>query len=203
MTGKSLDCRNIQNTEVPVELRFLQIGSRAQIRPKRTKNSKTRISKMQNPNPKFTQWLYQHIGRDWWWVGRYYWSMDQWKNRFRNPSVSLWLMETSSKLEMHPAGYYELEKHEASDIEISSFGLLPHSIGKGLGGHMLTDGLERAFDMGAKRVWVETSSLDHRYALENYKARGMEVYMIRQHMLSVPLDWPPLPTRINQPPLAC
>jgi len=47
---------------------------------------------------------------------------------------------------------------------------------KGLGGGLLSAAVEKAWEMETKRVWVHTCSLDHPYALNNYQARGFQIY---------------------------
>ena len=49
-------------------------------------------------------------------------------------------------------------------------------LGKGLGGGFLTAAVEKAWEMGAARVWVHTCSFDHPNALKNYQARGFQIY---------------------------
>jgi GNAT superfamily N-acetyltransferase len=53
---------------------------------------------------------------------------------------------------------------------------MPRFIGRGLGGWLLTAAIERAWQMGAARVWVHTCSFDHPGALANYQARGMKLF---------------------------
>ena len=74
-----------------------------------------------------------------------------------------------------PAGYFELARlDDGRTVELVYFGLLPHAVGKKQGGPMLTAAVERMWAMGASRVYVNTCSLDHPRALENYKRRGFE-----------------------------
>jgi N-acetylglutamate synthase-like GNAT family acetyltransferase len=68
-----------------------------------------------------------------------------------------------------------LEKQSES-VEIAYFGLLPQFIGQGIGGHLLTHAIEKAWQMQAQRVWVYTCTLDHLGALSNYIARGFRVF---------------------------
>ena len=72
---------------------------------------------------------------------------------------------------------------------------MDHAIGKGLGAHMLSDSLQRAFTLGANRVWLHTCSLDHPNALINYEARGMRVYKTVQDTQLIPPGWPYSTTR--------
>ena len=89
------------------------------------------------------------------------------------------------------------EQVQGGDIEFSYFGLLPNAIGKGLGGHMLADGLERAFDLGALRPWLHTCSLDHPNALSSYQAGGMELYKSEQDIQLIPKSWP-MPSSLSR-----
>ena len=41
-----------------------------------------------------------------------------------------------------------------------------------------SDLIQRAWQLGAARVWVHTCVYDHPAALANYEARGMRVYKI-------------------------
>jgi hypothetical protein len=40
----------------------------------------------------------------------------------------------------------------------------------------LSYGIEKAWEDGAKRVWVHTCNLDGPHALDNYTKRGFSVY---------------------------
>ena len=78
-----------------------------------------------------------------------------------------------------PAGYYELQQQDGGDVEIAYFGLAPRFIGKGFGGYLLSHAIKSAWNWeGTRRVWVHTCTLDHPTALQNYKARGLEVYKV-------------------------
>jgi GNAT superfamily N-acetyltransferase len=94
-----------------------------------------------------------------------------------------------------PAGYAELERQGAGDVEIAYFGLIPAFIGQGLGGWLLSHVIERAWAMAATtRVWVHTCSLDGPHALANYKARGMVEFATTTHVMDIsgpsPGPWP-------------
>ena len=63
-----------------------------------------------------------------------------------------------------------------------------------MGGHLLTAAIDRAWGMGADRVWVHTCDLDHPSALPNYQARGMRVFRVEQKVEELPDEplepWP-------------
>ena len=93
----------------------------------------------------------------------------QWLDR---PELQTWVLYDRDAL----AGYVELEKQAGENVEIAYFGLLKAFIGRGLGGHLLSEGISHAWAMNAKRVWVHTCSLDAPSALQNYQSRGMRIY---------------------------
>jgi hypothetical protein len=59
-----------------------------------------------------------------------------------------------------------------------------------LGGYLLSVGAERAWEKGARRVWVHTCSLDGPTALANYQARGFRVYDQRTQWQDLPMTSP-------------
>src|SRR3954452_9020578 len=72
------------------------------------------------------------------------------------------------------------EPQAGGDVEITTFGLLPEFVGKGLGGYALTLVVADAWALpGARRVWLHTSTLDHPNALPNYLRRGFRSFSRR------------------------
>jgi GNAT superfamily N-acetyltransferase len=110
----------------------------------------------------------------------------QWLDR---PQLQTWVMHVAGT----PAGYFELEKQPLEQVEIAYFGIAAPFIGRKLGGHLLTVALQKAWAMGAQRVWVHTCTLDHPAALANYQARGMTVFKEETEMKQLgktPGPWP-------------
>ncbi|CAM5609276.1 hypothetical protein SFUMM280S_01436 [Streptomyces fumanus] len=64
------------------------------------------------------------------------------------------------------------------------FGLIPAFRGRGIGGHLLSYGTARAWDLGerwpelppTKRVWLRTCSKDGEHAMANYQRRGFRLF---------------------------
>ena len=120
------------------------------------------------------QWrrLYTEVGREYHWVDRLIWTDEDIARYLRDPSVELWILHEARET----AGYFELRKEPDGAVEIAYFGLLPAFTGRGLGKYLLTVAVKRAWDVGATRVWVHTSSLDHSSALSNYLSRGFSIW---------------------------
>jgi RimJ/RimL family protein N-acetyltransferase len=75
------------------------------------------------------------------------------------------------------AGAADFEPQPGNDVEITTFGLVPEFVGKGLGGFALTLVVADAWELpGTRRVWLHTSTLDHPNALPNYLRRGFRSF---------------------------
>jgi ribosomal protein S18 acetylase RimI-like enzyme len=73
-------------------------------------------------------------------------------------------------------GFFELISHKNKEIEIAYFGLLEEFQNKKLGSYLLSEAIKISFSKNINRVWLHTCSLDHRNALNNYIARGMQIF---------------------------
>jgi GNAT superfamily N-acetyltransferase len=152
-----------------------------------------RIARVDDVSPEFCRFLYTAVGGDWYWLERLPWTLADWTDRVSRPGVETWVLW----LRGTPAGYVELDADpgpHATQVEIAYFGLLPRFIGRGYGGHLLTEGIALAWSMDERwpdlppvdRVWVHTCSLDSEHALANYQARGLRAY--RKEETERPLD---------------
>jgi ribosomal protein S18 acetylase RimI-like enzyme len=125
-------------------------------------------------DPDVNRALYEEVGRDWSWTDRLPWTREEWAAWSQR--VETWVATAAGER----AGYYELDP-QGADVEIASFGLLPAFHRRGIGGHLLTHAIRRAFALpGARRVWVHTCTLDGPHALANYEARGMRGYKVER-----------------------
>src|SRR4030095_12882653 len=130
--------------------------------------------------------LYTAVGGDWFWIDRLSWTYEQWLAWVDRPELETWI----GSVEGTPAGYFELEKQAESNVELASFGLVRPVIGRGLGGALLTAAVERAWRMGATRVWLHTCSLDGPASLANYQARGFRIVKTERLMKDFPDETP-------------
>ncbi|MET7761010.1 GNAT family N-acetyltransferase [Streptomyces sp. NPDC005336] len=132
------------------------------------------------PSPEFSRFLYTAVGSDVSWTDRLAWSRERWEEFLARPGVETWVAYERGT----PAGYIELESQDEGVVEIVYFGLLPAFRGRRIGGHLLTWGTRRAWDLAerrpglppTKRVWVHTCSKDGPHALDNYRRRGFRVF---------------------------
>jgi GNAT superfamily N-acetyltransferase len=120
----------------------------------------------------FFRFLYTEVGRDYHWRERLAWTDEQYAAHLSNPNVSVWVLYADGA----PAGFFELNKERDGSFEIVYFGLMPTFLGRGLGKAMLSEAANRAWSLGASRVWLHTCTLDDPAALPNYLARGFEKF---------------------------
>jgi ribosomal protein S18 acetylase RimI-like enzyme len=146
------------------------------------------VQRAEIPCPELNRFLYTAVGGAWYWTERLSWTYQQWESYLDRPEVETWIGYVAGT----PAGYFELERQAAGNVEIVYFGLLPRFIGRGIGGALLTLAIERAWQSGATRVWLHTCTLDSPAALRNYQARGFQVYRQATTEVEIP-DVPPGP----------
>ena len=132
--------------------------------------------------PELNRFFYTAVGSDWWWYARLGWSRAKWLAYLDRPEVETWVAYLSGT----PAGYFELETHGGSEVELAYFGLLPTFIGRGLGSELLATAIERAWQLAPKRVWVHTCSMDHPRALQNYQSHGFKPYKAEEEIQQLP-----------------
>lgn len=100
-------------------------------------------------------------------------SDEDWARWLAEPDRRYRLIEYRGEI----AGAADFEPQHGTDVEITTFGLLPEFVGKGLGGYALTLVVADAWALpGTKRVWLHTSTLDHPNALPNYLRRGFRSF---------------------------
>lgn len=151
---------------------YLEMRDRAALRPARVSDPDVSVHEVTAWTPELWRLLYTEVGRRYHWVDRLGWSDEDIRGYLGDPAVSLWVMTVGGEV----AGYFELRREPEGAIEIVYFGLLDPFIGRGLGGHLLTEAVEHAWDLGATRVWLHTNTLDHPAALPNYLKRGFTVF---------------------------
>jgi RimJ/RimL family protein N-acetyltransferase len=107
-------------------------------------------------------------------------SQEEWQAWFaEHPGRTCWLLTLDEEL----VGVACYDPHPGAEVEIKTFGLVPHATGKGLGGHALTLAIRQGWDLvpGTRRVWLHTSSEDNPNALPNYHRRGFRTFKTEQH----------------------
>lgn len=151
---------------------FLEMPDPADLSPAPAPARHALIEREAQCAPALWRSLYTEVGRQYNWVDRLAWTDEEIARYLSDPALELWILRVAAAI----AGYFELRKDADGAIEIAYFGLMPDFLGQGLGKYLLTRAVERAWERGATRVWLHTSSLDHSSALPNYLARGFSVW---------------------------
>ncbi len=176
---------------VPVTTTYLHIPERAQFRPALVDDPDLLVLHAREPSVSCYRFLYDAVGRDYVWIDRLGWSDAQFADYLARPTTTVLVLYYRGT----PVGYIDLDASNPPDTEVVYFGLVPAMHGRGLGKHLLSVGVQRAFDDGAARVWLHTCSLDGPHAIANYVARGFVPYKTTVADEPVPLGWqPPAPT---------
>jgi GNAT superfamily N-acetyltransferase len=151
---------------------YLEVLDPGECRPSERAQPELEIKQARIPCPELNRFLYTAVGGHWYWIDRLSWTYERWLAYLSRPELETWVAYVQGT----PAGYFELERQEGGNVELAYFGLLPQFVGKGIGGAVLTAAIQRAWAMGAVRVWVHTCTLDHPSALANYQKRGFRLY---------------------------
>lgn len=172
--------------DVVIQHLELKLGD---FRPKLVERPDVSFSHVEKPIPELNRFFYATIGGRWFWLDRRAWNLATWSAHLADSArIETWILSVKGI----PAGYVELERRAPKVVEIAYLGLLEAFIGGGLGAHLLSKACQRAFDMGAERVLVNTCNLDHPKALANYQARGFKVVRTEVKAKDIP-STPPGP----------
>ncbi|MBE2267192.1 MAG: GNAT family N-acetyltransferase [Anaerolinea sp.] len=153
---------------------YLHMTDRAQFKPAYIIDPGMAIKRLEQPTVPFYRFLYDSVGDQLRWRDRRLMTDEELHAAITDPAVSIYVLYVDDE----PAGYVELHRL-GMDTEIEYFGLIPGNMGRGLGKHLLSFGIEQAWNDGAERVLVDTCNLDSLQALPNYLKRGFEVYDVQ------------------------
>lgn len=154
---------------------YLHMTDYSQFNPTFVYQDGVYVMEMVQSDIEFYRFLYQSVGKHW-----------RWRERLTVDDITLQTeLDKAHTYVMYvdgaPAGYIELgEVDETDSMEIVYFGLREPFIGRGLGKHLLSYGIQQAWNLNAERVWVHTCNLDAPQALSNYKKRGFQIYDVTE-----------------------
>ncbi|WP_344393669.1 GNAT family N-acetyltransferase [Streptomyces vastus] len=165
---------------IPVTTWSLEQTSPADLLPAAEPAGDIRIVRSEVPSPEFSRFLYTSVGGDIHWTDRLGWTYAQWQEDLERPGVETWVAYERGT----PAGYVQLQGQAEGVVEIVHFGLIPAFRGRRIGGHLLSYGVARAWDLAerwpgrppTKRVWLHTCSKDGEHAMDNYLRRGFRLF---------------------------
>lgn len=134
------------------------------------------LLRLEEPDPRFYRYLHATVGDGWGWPGLDTRSDAELIERLADPAVEVFVLFIGGV----PAGFFELDRRAAGEVELARFGLAPEFIGRGLGKMLLASAVETAWDHEPDRVWVRSSSREHPRGLLTYQWAGFEPYEERR-----------------------
>ncbi len=132
------------------------------------------IVRAQAPSVPFYRYLYNTVGAEHLWWLRRAMPDDELAVLLHDRAVAIYTLYTKGE----PAGFFELDARPWPDVNLSYFGLLPASIGQGVGLAFLRAAVDEVWRHGPKGLTVNTCTADHPRALPNYLRTGF--YVVRQ-----------------------
>lgn len=172
----------------PILATYLHLPNRDAFRPAFVEHPAILVLEAAHALVPFYRFLYSTVGSGFNWVDRLRWADERLHSHLSRPEVTLLVLY----LDGTPAGYAELVQGSAEEgTEVAYFGIFPSFHGRGLGKHLLSVAVQRAFDDGATRVWLSTRTTDGPYAIANYEARGFRPFRT---------EWEPAPVHPDDDP---
>jgi GNAT superfamily N-acetyltransferase len=126
------------------------------------------LLRAENPPVDFYRYLYTVVGESWFWYERSRLDDAVLAGIIRDPKVEIYVLHAGGV----PAGFAELDRRPAPDINIAYFGLMPQFVGRGLGPYLLGWTVDTAWQYRPRRLTVDTCTLDHPKALSLYQRAG-------------------------------
>jgi ribosomal protein S18 acetylase RimI-like enzyme len=156
---------------VLVTITYLEMEHPSMLRPGRVARPEVTLDRVNPPTATIAARFYREVGAPYHWMDRACWADAQWNEELSREGTELWVLRADGT----DAGFFQLLMPTPGVRQIHYLGLLPGFEGQGLGAHLLTRAVERAWDAGADKVIVNTCTLDHPSALPNYRARGFGI----------------------------
>ena len=156
-----------------IKRNYLEIKSLEELKDKKKPSEDYSLILVDPINFQLNKFFYKNVGKKHKWVDRLNWKIDNWIDYLNSLGVNTFVLKQKDEL----VGYFEqIYYKDKKDCEIAYFGILEEYIGKKLGAYLLSEAIKKSFEIGSKRVWVHTCSLDHKHALNNYLSRGMKIF---------------------------
>ena len=158
---------------INVDRSFLEINSIKKLNQSKSPGPNFKINQVDPPDFQLNKFFYKQIGKKYRWIDRLAWGDKKWIEYVEHPRVKTFILKENNNL----VGFYETVRDLDNDhSEIAYFGILEEYFGKKCGGYLLSEAIKKLFEDGISRVWLHTCSLDHKNAIKNYLARGMQIF---------------------------
>ena len=160
---------------------FLEMGAKPTvILP--TPKGKIAILRAEHPPVHFYRYLYDTIGKDYYWVDRKKLDDEKLAAILHDPLVELYVLHVNG----NPGGMAELDFRKKDIAQLAYFGLMPEFIGRGLGFFFLHQANLLAWAKPITKLLVNTCTLDHPRALALYQRAGYAAYSREDRYIELP-----------------
>ena len=157
------------STQARVTVTFLTMP-RAPVAPPAPLPANARFVRVDPISVTFYRYLYREVGGEYLWWMRRAESDARLASILENPLVSVFVLTLGEE----PVGIAELDNRQLITVNIGYFGLMKHTIGRGLGVPFLQATLEQAWSRRPRAVTVNTCTADHPRAMPAYLKAGFE-----------------------------
>lgn len=176
----------------------LEQTSPSDLLPAEAPEGDVRVVRAEVPSPEFSRFLYASVGGDIRWTDRLPWPYARWREHLDRPGVETWVAYERGT----PASTtWSWRRRTRGPWRSSTSGCCPPSGAAWIGGHLLSYGTARAWDLAerhpgcapTKRVWLHTCSKDGAHALANYQRRGFHLFdttVEEEREVATPGPWP-------------
>ena len=160
----------IANGHIAVHRWYLRMVGPTSVEPQAAPSGDLTLIRSAPPSVAFYRFLYHTVGEEYLWFVRRQMSDEELAGIIQDNDVHVMVLYKSGT----PAGFFEMDFRASDHSEIKYFGMLPGYLGLGLGSYLLN----QAIVYGARRpvpLILDTCTLDHPSALENYLRRGFTI----------------------------
>lgn len=158
-----------EDGRLPVTITYLEMTERPASGPSSLpRGHQVALMRAMRPNTAFYRYLYDSVGGPWLWWERRVLTDEALRALIQDQRTEIYVLYIDGV----PAGFAELDRRPAPDINLDFLGLLPEFVGQGLGAYLLSSIIEIAWSHEPRCLTVNTNSLDHPRALALYQRAG-------------------------------
>jgi GNAT superfamily N-acetyltransferase len=167
---------------IPTVVTFLEMKARPPVLPPPQPKGKVAILKADRAPVHYYRYLYDVIGREYFWVDRKKKSDAEITDLLKDPAIELYVLY----VEGCPAGMAELDFRDEKNAQLAYFGLVPEYVGRRLGFYFLYHAVLNAWARPIPKLRVNTCTLDHPRALPLYQRMGFAPYTREERYIELP-----------------
>ena len=157
-------------SRIAVDVTFLRMPTRPE-QPGPRLPADYQLLRVPAPTVGFYRYLYGTVGHDYcWWLRRAAGDAEL-AALLADPATSIHVLYHGGE----PGGFFELDARARGEVNISYFGLMPHQVGRGVGGAFLRAAIDAGWALigpAGGGLRVNTCTADHPRALGRYIQAG-------------------------------